>query len=237
MQIIINSVVCVCALAGLIIGVSSFFRKRQPLYSQLVTLAVGCAFLGRLYNVVVILCDKEIPHTFNTGVLETIGCFMFIFSANYGEMDSLCEKKLEGNKKYTYIGFLAPAVLAAEAVCIIALSRRPFVLRATYAAVLLFIMFTAYFNLKHLLIRDVEGGIIKSIRGYNFIALALESLYAAEILFDAFGLYKPKSIIYLLMSTCLIVVIPVLKKEITSWNVRQKEKLLGGRQSGGAAHE
>ena len=57
-----------------------------------------------------------------------------------------------GNKKYTYIGFLAPAVLAAEAVCIIALSRRTFVLRATYAAVLLFIMFAAYFNLKHLLI-------------------------------------------------------------------------------------
>lgn len=59
MQIIINSVVCACALAGLIFGLMSFFRKRQPLYSQLVTLAIGCAFLGRLYNVVVIIATTR----------------------------------------------------------------------------------------------------------------------------------------------------------------------------------
>ena len=237
MQIIINSVVCACALAGLIIGLASFFRKRQPLYSQLVTLAIGCAFLGRLYNVVVIICDKEIPRTFNTGVLGTIGCFMFIFSANYGEMDSLCEKKLSGNRKYTFIGFAAPLLLAAEAACILAFSSRSFVLKVTYAAVLAFIMCAAYFNLKHLLIRDVEGGIIKSIRGYNLISLVLEFLYAAEILFDAFDKTKPKSIVYVLMSICLLAIIPVLKKEITSWKVRQRDSFLSGglnRKSGGA---
>lgn len=80
---------------------------------------------------------------FNTGVLATIGCFMFIFSANYGEMDSLCEKKLAGNKKFAFIGLLAPALLAAEAAAILAFSSRSFVLRLTYAAVLAFIMFAA----------------------------------------------------------------------------------------------
>lgn len=155
-------------------------------------------------------------------MLATIGCFMFIFSANYGEMDSLCEKKLAGNKKFSVIGFAAPAVLAAEAACIVALSDCSFVLKITYAAVLGFIMFAAYFNLKHLLIKDVDGGIIKSIRGYNLIALLLEFLYAAEIAFDAFDKVKPKSIVYVLMSVCLLAIIPVLKKEITSWKVRMR---------------
>ena len=240
MQIVINAVVCACALAGLIYGLVSFFKKRQPLYSQLVTLGIGCAFLGRLYNVVVIVCNDEIPSTFNTGVIATIGCFMFIFSANYGEMDSLCEKKLPGNKKYRVIGLAAPVLLAAEAACIVAFGSCGIVLRITYAAVLGFIMFAAYFNLKHLLIRDVEGGIIKSIRGYNLIALLLEFLYAAEMMLDAFEIIKPKSIVYVLMSICLLAIIPVLKREITSWKVRQRggisaSKNKKNKKQGGAA--
>ena len=129
-------------------------------------------------------------------------------------------------------------LLEAEAVAVIAFSGQSTVLRLTYAAVLTFIMLAAYFNLKHLLIRDVEGGIIKSIRGYNLLALLLELLYAAEILFDSFNMYKPKSIVYLLMSLCLIAIIPVLRKEITSWKVHQKEALraaVGNNKPGGAA--
>ena len=37
---------------------------------------------------------------------------MLIFSANYGEMDSLCEKTA-GSKKFTFIGFAALLLLAA----------------------------------------------------------------------------------------------------------------------------
>ena len=238
MQIIINSVVCACALAGLVIGLVSFFKKKQPLYSQLVTLAIGCAFLGRLYNIVVIICDGALPRTFNTGVLATIAFFMFIFSANYGEMDSLCEKKLPGNRKYSFIALAAPFLLEAEAIAVIAFSRQSIVLRLTYAAVLTFMMLAAYFNLKHLLIRDVEDGIIKSIRGYNLLALLLELLYGAELLFDAFDMLKPKSIVYLLMSVCLIAIIPLLKKEITSWKVHQEEEIaafVGKNKQGGAS--
>ena len=238
MQIMINSVVCACALAGLLIGLLSFFNKRQPLYSQLVTLAVGCAFLGRLYNIVVLICDGAIPRSFNTGVLATVGFFMFIFSANYGEIDSLCEKKLPGNRKYSFIALAAPVLLETEAVLIVAFSGGSLVLRLTYAGVLTFIMLAAYFNLKHLLIKDVKGGFVGSIRGYNLIALLLELLYAAEIVFDAFDMYKPKSIVYLLMSVCLVAIIPVLKKEISNWKKCQKEELsaaFGNKKPGGAA--
>ena len=217
--IIINSVVCVCALIGLIMGVISFSKKKLPLYVQLVTLALGCAFLGRLYNIVMIICDGAVPDTFNMNMLATIGCFLFIFIANFGEMDSLCEKTLPGNSKYSVIGFAAPALFMAEAVLILILSPHNLVLRISYAAVLVSIMFASYFNLKHLLIHDVEGGFIKNLRAYNFMALILGLLYGAEIMLDAFDVELPGFIIYLLMSACLVLIIPVLKKRITTWRV------------------
>ena len=215
--IIINSLVCACALTGFIIGSRNFSDKRMPLYLQLVTLALGCAFLGRLYNIVVIICDGAIPRTFNMGVLAAIGCFMFIFSANFGEMDSLCEKRLPGNRKFIWIGFAAPAVFAATAACIVVFSREDIMLRLAFAAVLVSVMLASYYNLKHLLIHDVDDGIIKSIRGYNLIALLLELLYAAEMAFDAFELEVGVSVVDILMSACLLAVVPVLKKEITNW--------------------
>ncbi len=63
----------------------------------------------------------------------------------------------------------------------------------------------------------MDSGIIKSIRGYNLIALLLECLYAAEMAFDAFGLETCVFVVNILMSACLLAVIPVLKKEITNW--------------------
>ena len=66
---------------------------------------------------------------------------------------------------------------------------------------------------------DVEFGIIGSIRGYNLIALMLELLYTAEIALDAFELVTLKSIVYLLMSICLLIIIPILKRGGKKWKV------------------
>lgn len=218
LTVIINLVVCVCALAGFIMGVHAYFKPKQPLYSQMVTIALGCAALGRLYNAAVIICDGEIPRTFNTGVLATIGCFMFFFSANYGQMDSLCDMEDKKNRKFRWVALLAPMILLVSAVFIL-FSHNTLIYRVTCAVEILFIMLASYYNLKHLMIHDVEFGIIGSIRGYNLIALLLELLYTAEIAFDAFDLITVKSIVYVFMSICLLIIIPILKRGGKKWKV------------------
>ena len=218
LTVIINLVVCVCALAGFIMGVHTYFKPRQPLYSQMVTIALGCAALGRLYNAAAIVCGGEIPRTFNTGVLATIGCFMFFFSANYGQMDSLCDMGEKSNRKIRWIALLAPLVLLGAAVLVM-LSGNDLIYRITCMAEILFVMLASYYNLKHLLIHDVAFGIIGSIRGYNLIALLLEALYTAEIVLDVYEFVNVKNIIYVLMSICLLVMIPVLKRGGKKWKV------------------
>ena len=217
--VIINLVVCVCALAGYIMGARTYFKPDAPLYSQMVAIALGCAALGRLYNVVIIVCDGSIPYTFNTGVLATVGCFMFFFSANYGQMDSLCEMEDKRNRKYRWLALAAPLVPAVCMVLIFLFCSGGWVLRLTYAVELAAIMLAAYFNCKHLLVHDVEGGIIGSIRGYNLDAMLLGLLYTTEIFFDAMQWVTPKSIVYVLMSICLLVMIPVLKRGGKQWKI------------------
>ena len=219
LTVIINLVVCVCALAGFIMGAHSFFKKNQPLYAQMVTIALGCASLGRLYNAAVIVCGGSIPRTFNTGILATIGCFLFFFSANYGQMDSLCDMSDKKNGKFRWLALTAPLLLLPAALLIWFRCEENTMYRFVSVLQIVFIMLASYYNCKHLMIHDVEFGIIGSIRGYNLTALLLELLYTAEITFDAFSMFAPKSIVYVLMSICLLLVIPVLKKGGKKWKI------------------
>ena len=111
-------------------------------------------------------------------------------------------------------------VFAAAAAAVYLKSGAPLVLRITYAAEILFIAAAAYFNFKHLCAEDIECGIIKSLRGYNFFALLLAILYTAEIVLDAFEFIMLKSVVYLLMSACMLMIIPALDNGMTKWKVR-----------------
>ena len=113
---------------------------------------------------------------------------------------------------------IAPIILLVSAVFIL-FSDSTLVYRITCAAEILFIMLASYYNLKHLMVHDVEFGIIGSIRGYNLIALLLELFYTAEIAFDAFDLITVKSVVYAFMSICLLIIIPILKRGGEKWKI------------------
>lgn len=219
LTVLINLILWICASAGFLNGAATFFKKKQALYTQMVTIALGCAALGRLYNIAVLVCDGSIPRTFNTGVLATIGCFMFIFSANYGQMDSLCDMEEPKNRKIRYLAFAAPIILLGSAVFIWIFSSDSLIMRLTSVVQIFFIMLASYYNCKHLMIHDVEFGIIGSIRGYNLCMLLLELLYTLEIVLNTLGMDTPLSIVYLLMCIAFLAIIPVLKKGGQKWKV------------------
>ena len=188
----------------------------------MITIALGCASLGRLYNIVKIITEDGVPMTFNAGVLATIGCFMFLFSANFGEMDSLCDMSYPHNKAISIAALAAPAMLISAAAVIVIFGYYSAVLRITYAVEILFISLASYFNCKHLFIRDDEYGIFTNIRGYNLLSLLLGFFYTAELVMDIFEIIRPKSILYILMSACLLGIVPVLNKGFTRWRSPKK---------------
>lgn len=219
LSLIVNLIVCVCALAGFIYGVHIYFKPRQPLYLQMVTIALGCASLGRLYHAAVLVCDGDIPRTFNTGVLAVIGCFLFFFSANYGQMDSLCDMEDQRNQKVRLLALIVPVILLSAAVFVLLAKNEGFVYRISAAAEIFVIMLASYYNSKHLMIHDVEAGILGSIRGYNLLALLLEVLYTAEIVLDTNNLLILKSIVLVIMSAVFLLLMPVLRKGGKKWKV------------------
>ena len=86
-------------------------------------------------------------------------------------------------------------------------------------AVWAIIMFASYFNLKHFIFPDVEFGIIRSIRGYNLIALLLAVLSVGEIILMLWGEMIPLLILYVAICTVSIAIVPILEKGVKKWTI------------------
>ena len=87
-------------------------------------------------------------------------------------------------RKYRIIAVLAPLTVAG--LYVLYFRSAGFGEDAVVNGVIsLVICQTTYFQLKHLIIPDVEGGIIRSIRGYNLMALIYAVLCMAEMIVSA----------------------------------------------------
>ena len=82
----------------------------------------------------------------------------------------------------------------------------------------LFIAMASYFHLKHLIIKDVQFGLIKAIRSYNLLALIYALLCMLEMLVESLNF--PTFcivIIYVLQCILLLVFVPVLERGVKKW--------------------
>ena len=132
-------------------------------------------------------------------------------------MDSLVDDGSAKFRKYRVIGMIAPVIILI--LYILYLRNSEFgagaIVRAVEAIV---IGLAAYYHLKHLVIKDVDYGIIRSIRGYNLLALIYAVLCMLEMILTA----SPYSIIWtvivdLLICVILLIFIPVLEKGVKKW--------------------
>ena len=203
---------------GFIIGSCCFLRKGGALYPKMVTMGIGCAMLGRLYNVAALLAGVHTRTEFNVGLLGVTGSILFLYAANYGQIDSLTDDGSRENRKYRRLAWLAP--LADLLLFLPVLTARTNIeTKAVCGAVTFFAMLASYYHLKHLIIPDVLCGIARSIRGYNIIAL----IYCAASVFE-FTAYVcdwmfPLHVAYTIGGLCLVLITPVLKKGVRSWTI------------------
>lgn len=206
-----------CACVGFNYGLARFFRERKALYTRMIVFGIGSAMLGRLFETLSLFAFGEIPSGFHIGVLGIVSSFLFFYTANFGQMDSLVDDGSAKFRKYRMIGMIAPVVILI--LYILYLKNTEFgagaIVRAIEAIV---IALAAYYHLKHLVIEDVDYGIIRSIRGYNLVALIYAVLCMLEMILTA----SPYSIIWtvivdLLICVILLIFIPVLEKGVKKW--------------------
>jgi len=216
--LIMNLYLFLCALAGSVYGIVRILGRKKALYLRMVTLGVLCMTLSRLYQVVFLLTQGSLREGFHVGVLGTVGSFMFLFSANFGQMDSLVDDGTARFRRVRLLSFAAPAfILALYLVFLLPGSRlEP---RIVQGVVTLFIMQCAYFSFKHLIIYDVDLGIIQCLRGYNALVLA----YCVLSMLEMIGLTRNVRPLYYaacaLIGVFAVVLLPILKKGAEKWTI------------------
>ena len=183
LYLIANIVTFAGAFGGFLFGAVRFFRPKAAVYAQMITLASGCMAAGRLYQVIRILTVGDGLDRFHLGLLGVIGCLLFLLSANFGVMDAIADDGSKKNRRYRLIPLIAPLLAAGIWLVFFLIPDLSMTVRLASLAVTLFVIGASYYNLKHFLIPDVENGVIRCLRPYNLLALILEFLFPAEMIF------------------------------------------------------
>ena len=198
-------------------GLYRFFRDESALYVRMIIFSVGCAMFGRLFEMLQYLVNGELGSGFQVGMLGIIGSFLFLFSANFGQMDSVVDDGSPVFRKTRLISLAAPLVIIAIW-CLIACTKGLNKTTIPLGIETLFIAQASYFHLKHLIIKDVEYGLIKAIRNYNLFALIYALLCMLEMLVESFNLpVFCIVIVYVLQCIVLILFVPVLERGVKKW--------------------
>ena len=163
MYLYLSLALTVAAGIGFGYGLFRFFRDESALYVRMIIFGVGCAMLGRLFETLLILVNGSLTSGFHVGMLGIIGSFLFLFSANFGQMDSIVDDGSKRFRKTRLISFAAPLVIAAV-FCLIAVTKGLNKTTIPLGVETLFIALASYYHLKHLIIEDVSFGLIKAIR-------------------------------------------------------------------------
>ena len=213
-----NLAMFVCTAISFTYGAIRFFKKGKALYLQMIVGGLGCMMLSRAFQFVTLLTLGSLPSGFHIGTLGVVGGFLFFLSANYGQMDRLLDDGAPENKKYRVIPIIAPVVLGgiyASLFFIPASSNQ----RLIYGVMAAVIMFASYFNLKHFIFPDVEFGIIRSIRGYNLIALILAVLSVGEIVMLSLNVQLPLMMVYVAICVVSVAIVPILERGVKKWAI------------------
>ena len=217
--LIANIIICICAFIGFIYGMIKFFKPRKAVYAQMITLAVGCVAFGRLYQVVRLLTGGDMTSGFQLGVFGVIGSLLFLFSANFGAMDSLADDRSREFIKYRLISIAAPVSALVLYIIFVWFTDLPRSVKIASALVTVFVMQASYFHLKHLIFPDVDLGIIKCLRRYNLLALIYTFLCMAEMVVIGLGNETGILIVGVLIGSVMIGVIISAERGIKKWTI------------------
>ena len=125
--------------------------------------------MGNIYTMLHILLWQQGDNGFHVGYLGYIGMFFFLHSSYYGAINSLADDKRSELRSFRIIAGIVAVVFFIVAVILICYFNKAFWL----CTVVVPMSFTIYFAMKHLIIPDIDMGIIKVMRPYNAIIITL----------------------------------------------------------------
>ena len=158
-------------------GIAISFKKRSALFLQIVACGLACMALGNVFTFVLQITApqdilSDMVNGFNIGLLGSFGLFAFLFSASFGQIDGLGDDRSKELRKYRLIALIAPVVMSAILALTI-FSGIELKMQIVYVVLYVPAILASYYNLKHLIIPDIDDGILSAIRKYNLTVLIM----------------------------------------------------------------
>jgi hypothetical protein len=125
--------------------------------------------MGNIYTLLYRLLWHQGDTGFHVGYLGAVGMFFFLYSSYYGAIDSLADGKQSELRRFRIAAGIVAAVFFIGSALLMYFSGKAFWLYI----VVIPMSFTVYFAMKHLIIPDVDMGIVKVMRPYNAVIVGL----------------------------------------------------------------
>ena len=172
-ELIMELVYTITALISAVIGAYVVYNKKKgasPLFVRMVVCMLGCRFLQGFIEFLLMRSDVNMDGLSITGIGQLAQIF-FLICANYGAIDSLVDDRSREFIKYRLLAAIVPVTLLIYTVINVQeIGHSALDISTTLFGVAV-VMIALYYHIKHLIIKDVEGGIVRSIRLYNLIGV------------------------------------------------------------------
>lgn len=157
------------SLIASIYGGYTCFQKKIPLFYRIVVFSALTSLLGNVYTVLYEHLWQPAETGFHIGYLGYVGMFFFLYSSYYGALDNLADGKQPELRRFRVAAGIAAAAFFVGSVLLLYFGNKAYWMYI----VLIPMSFTVYFAVKHLIIPDIEMGIIKVMRLYNALVVGI----------------------------------------------------------------
>ena len=201
------------SLAALVWGGALCARRKQPLFFKILLFAAASYFLDALFEGCWLLVYGAAPEGFHVGYLGCVGMWFFLFSSYFGAIDRLADGGERMYRPYRLTALLAPLAVLGLTIWSVTLWGAA----ASLPLLLLVIPMgaTLFFALKHLLLPDVETGIIRVMRPYNALVLLLGLCQIVTLMPGVSGTATLAST--LLTSLLVVAMLPTSERGVQKW--------------------
>lgn len=171
--------------AATVLGICAFLFKKAPLYFRILTLATICYTGIWVFRLIYYICFDIDFEGMGITFFGYFGCYLFLFSANFGQYDSFIDDRNPQYQKYRIIALLAPIFVLALLVCYTVGNpeNATHLIVGTTVIGYLPAVFSSYYNLKHFIIPDMGFSLVRWVRLTNLCALLIEAIDIVRIAF------------------------------------------------------
>lgn len=209
----------VCSTVALTVCRKTWFNEKKALFPKLVALGIGCLALGSLHDLVYLIVQSRQISGIYLSFLGIIGCFLFLLSANYGQLDRLFDDGSRSFLKYRLIALATPAVMLSLFIPIVFFDGIPLGMKIFAFLGWLPMSAASYYNTKHAILPDCGFVFVKVIRPYNIAAVALELSQALYIVMNVYRLSAGILVSSVAVSVSLMAVLFCAKRGAEKWTI------------------